>query len=76
MTLIKREQILKILGKINMDNFNKGIDLFNKTIQDFGKSMDSMTREFSEDIQKSNKESEAREKKNKENLDKIWGKKN
>ena len=74
MTLIKREQIKKILGKINFHNIDKGIDLFNKTIQDFGESMDSMTREFSEDIQKSNKESEAREKKNKENLDKIWGK--
>ena len=36
--------------------------------------MDTITREMSTDIEKSNRESEAREKKNKENLDKIWGK--
>ncbi|MGY5144419.1 MAG: hypothetical protein ACW9XH_08055 [Candidatus Nitrosopumilus sp. bin_32a] len=74
--MTKKELIVTILEKINMDNINKGIDLFNKTVQDFGKSMDTMTRELSEDIEKSNKESEAREKKNKENLDKIWGKRN
>ena len=75
MTLIKREQIVKILEKINLKNINQCIDTFNKAVQDFGDSMDSMTREMSEDIEKSNKESEARERKNKENLEKIWGKK-
>ena len=74
MTLIKREQIVKILEKINTNNIHKGIDTFNKAVQDFGDSMDSMTREMSEDIQKSKNESEARERKNKENLEKIWGK--
>ncbi len=34
--------------------------------------MDSITKEMSLDIEKSNRESEARERKNKENLDKIW----
>ena len=75
MTLIKREQIVKILENINLKNINQCIDTFNKAVQDFGDSMDSMTREMPEDIEKSNKESEARERKNKENLEKIWGKK-
>ena len=72
--MIKREQIITILGKINLKNINQGIDIFNKAVQDFGNSMDTMTKELSSDIKKSNRESEAREKKNKENLEKIWGK--
>ena len=72
--MTKREQIVKILEKINMKNINQGINVFNKAVQDFGKSMDTITREMSADIEKSNRESEAREQKNKENLDKIWGK--
>ncbi len=66
-----RENILK---KINMKNINYGINTFNKAVQDFGDSMDTMTREMSADIEKSNRDSEARGKKNKENLEKIWGK--
>ncbi len=69
---MKLESILKI---INMKNINQGITVFNKVVQDFGDSMDTMTRELSSDIEKSKKESVAREQKNKENLDKIWGKK-
>ncbi len=68
---MKLESILKI---INIKNINHGIDTFNKLVQDFGKSMDAMTREMSSDIEKSNRDFEAREQKNKENLDKIWGK--
>jgi len=63
-----------IFKKIKMENINQGINIFNKAVQDFGKSMDSITSEMSADIKKLNKESEIREKKNKENLDKIWGK--
>lgn len=74
MTLIKREHLIKIFEKINMENINQGMDTFNKAVQDFGDSMDSITREFSADIEKSKKESKIREQKNKENLDKIWGK--
>ncbi len=65
---------MSILKKINMKNINKGIKTFNKIVQDFGDSMNTITREFSSDIEKSNRESKVREKKNKENLDKIWGK--
>jgi len=67
---------MSILKKINIQNISHGIDIFNKIIQDFGDSMDAMTREISSDIEKSNKESKIREKRNKENLDKIWGKEN
>ncbi len=69
---MKLESILKI---INMKNIHQGINVFNKAVQDFGDSMDKMTSELSSDIEKSKKESVAREQKNKENLDKIWGKK-
>ena len=57
-----------------MKDISKGIDSFNKAVQAFGDSMDTMTKELSLDIEKSNRESEARERKNKENLDKLWGK--
>ena len=70
----KREQIISILKKINIKNINKGIDIFNNAVQDFGDSMDSITKEFSSDIKKSKRASKVREKKNKKNLEKIWGK--
>ncbi len=70
----RKEKMLQVLNQINFKNFNKGIEGFNKIVQQFGNSMGSLTREMSKDIEKSNKESEARERKNKENLDKIWGK--
>ena len=69
-----KKSIIVILKKINMKNINNGIDIFNKAVQDFGDSMDTMTKEMSSDIKKSDKESKIREKKNKENLDKLWGK--
>ena len=69
---MRLKNILKI---INMKNINQGISTFNKAVQDFGNSMDSMTRELSTDIEKSNDASKIREQRNQENLDKIWGKK-
>ena len=71
-----KKSIIVILKKINMKNINQGIDTFNKAVQAFGDSMDTMTKEISSDIKKSDKESKIREKKNKENLDKLWGKEN
>jgi len=68
---MKFSDILKI---INMKNINQGITTFNKAVQDFGYSMDTMTKEMSSDIEKSNRESKIREKKNKENLENLWGK--
>jgi len=73
--------IITTLKKFNAKNinstieaFSKGMDTFNKAVQNFGDSMDTMTKEMSSDIEKSNKEAEIREKKNKENLEKLWGK--
>ena len=81
--MTKKELIINILKKINLKNinstieeFSKGIDTFNKAVQNFGNSMDTMTKEMSSDIEKSDREAEIREKKNKENLEKLWGKKN
>ena len=72
--MTKKESIVSVLKKINMKNIHQTINSFNKRVQDFGDSMDTITREMSNDIKKSHIESEVREKKNKENLDKIWGK--
>jgi hypothetical protein len=72
----KIQLVIKFLKKINMEKIDLGIETFNKAIQDFGDSMDSLTKEMSSDIEKSNRESKEREKKNQENLDKIWGKRN
>ena len=57
-----------------MKNIHQGIITFNKAVQDFGDSMDKITGELSSDIEKSNRESKVRAKKNQENLDRIWGK--
>ncbi len=73
---MKYKKLNSIFKIINMKNINQGINVFNKAVQDFGDSMDKMTSELSSDIEKSKKESVAREQKNKENLDKIWGKRN
>ena len=72
--MTKKQWIITVLKKIDMKDIDKGIKTFNKAVQDFGDSMDTMTKEMSSDIEKSNKASEARERKNKENLDKGWGK--
>ena len=47
---------------------------FNKGMQDFGDSMDKVTKELSEDVEKSKSSAKSRAIKDKENLDKIWGK--
>ena len=73
---MKYKKLNSIFKIINMKNINQGIAVFNKAVQDFGDSMDKIAGELSSDIEKSKKESVAREQKNKENLDKIWGKRN
>ena len=65
---------INFLKQFNLKNLNKGIETFNKIIQDFGDSMDTMTKELSLDIEKSNKASKVREKINQKNLEKLWGK--
>jgi len=73
--------IYMILKKFNaknisnaIDALNKGTNAFNKAVQDFGDSMNTISNEMSSDIEKSNKVAKIREKKNKENLEKILGK--
>lgn len=62
-----------------MDNviksFDKGMAEFNKNLKDFGDSMQSVNDDFKDDITKSEKNAESRAKKDKENLDRIWGSK-
>lgn len=70
----KKEKITQILNEINFKNLNKGICMFNKVIQQFGNSMDKISGELSADTKKSNESSEINEEKNKQNLEKIWGK--
>ena len=70
----KKEIIFQVLDKINFKNLNKGIDVFNKTIKQFGDSVGKMTDELSTDIKKSNESVRISEEKNKQNLEKIWGK--
>ena len=72
--------IITTLKKFNTKNinsaieaFSRGTNAFNKAVQDFGDSMDTMTKEMSSDIEESNRAAKIREKKNKENLEKIWG---
>jgi hypothetical protein len=65
----------KITSWITPENIGKSLDVFNKGLQDFGKSMDSITKELSDDVSKSNNNAAKREEVNKKNLDKIWGKK-
>ena len=56
-----------------LDESAKASKSFNKGLQDFSKSMDLVTKEFSNDISKSNESRVKEEAKNKANLKKIWG---
>jgi hypothetical protein len=77
-----KETLKTIPSKITPENISKGFKMldkgmtvFNKTVQDFGKSMDLLTNEMSNDVKKGNKTANSEAKKNKRNLDKIYGKK-
>ena len=39
----RKEKITSLLDKINMKNFNKGINAFNKSLNQFSKTVDSLT---------------------------------
>ena len=58
-----------------LKSFDNCMDSFNQGLRDFGDSMDKITSEFSEDVEKSKRNAETRAIKDKENLDKIFGKK-
>jgi hypothetical protein len=71
---MKVKSILKTLDSC-LKSFEKGTDSFSNELKDFGDSMNKITTEFSEDVEKSKKNQKERESINKANLDKIWGKK-
>ena len=58
----KREKILSILSHINLKNFDKAIIQFNKLFESFGESAEQIHKELNHS------------KKDKQNLDSIWGK--
>ena len=39
----RKEKIILLLNKINMKNFNKGMDMFNRSLNKFSKTVDSLT---------------------------------
>ena len=39
----RKERITLLINKINIKNFNKGIDTFNKSLNKFSKTVDSLT---------------------------------
>ena len=75
--------ILKSLSGVfnqkNLDSglksFDKFMSEFNKGMSDFGNAMGKMDSEFKDDIRKSDNNRKVRERIDKENLEKIWGKK-
>lgn len=68
-------KLKEILQLIDTENIKQHVNTFNIIVQSFGASMDSLTSEMSKDIEKSNENSKIREVKNRENLEKVWGKK-
>ena len=78
-----REQIISILKQINLKNMDKGISAFNKIIQQFGGSMEQLTKDLNEKDQGksaskvklwSDTPKIYSQNKDKENLERIWGK--
>ena len=70
---MKVKYLLKTLNSY-LKAFDKGMDSFSNGLKDFGDSMDKIATEFSEDVEKSNRNTKLRAIKDKENLDKIWWK--
>ncbi len=62
----RKEKTMLLLNKINMKNFNKGMDTFNRSLNKFSKTVDSLNRPISQD-----KNTEERSSYSKEG---IWGK--
>jgi hypothetical protein len=60
----KRQRIISLLSHINLKSLDKGIVQFNKLFASFGNSSEQLTRELNHS------------KKDKQNLDSIWGKSN
>lgn len=75
-----RDTITSKLTMTNLDSclksLNSGLDSFSKGVNSFSDSMTSLNDEFSDDIRKSDKRRKSESKKNKQNIDKLFGKNN
>ena len=75
-----RDTITSKLTLKNLDSCLKSIDsgitTFSKGVDSFSKSMQSFNDEFSDDIRKSDKRRKSESRKNKQNIDKLFGKNN
>jgi hypothetical protein len=80
----KRQQVISILKNINLKNIDKGISTFNKILQEFGGSMGQLTKDINETSHAkpssrvqiwSDSPKIYSQIKDKENLERIWGKK-
>lgn len=62
----------KNLSKAN-ELLTKSINTFDSGLKEFGKAMDSITKELSNDVEQSREKSHREERKNQDNLKKIYG---
>ena len=70
-----RTILSKILSLITPKNLGYAIDTFSKGVQEFGNAMDSVTKELSSDIAKSDRRARKQGTKDRVNVDKLLGKK-
>ncbi len=75
-----RAILSRIMRGFNAENLSKADKIITKSInaldsglKEFGKSMDTITKELSNDIEESNAKSHRESKKNQDNLKKIYG---
>ncbi len=67
------KSVLKFLGNMLPDQ--KLLNEFSKSLRDFGDSMQIMNEEFTDDIEKSRRTREERGTRDRDNIDKLLGKK-
>jgi len=73
----RKEKIISVLKKFNQTNFDKSMTQFNNFMKDFGNSMDQLTREIdSPQYKESSNRKVSSRRKNRDNLDLVWGKSN
>jgi len=73
----RKEKIISVLKKFNQTNFDKSMTQFNNFMKDFRNSMDQLTREIDSPKRRGlpNRKISSR-RKNRDNLDLVWGKSN
>ena len=71
----RKEKIILLLNKINMKNFNKGMNTFNKSLNKFSKTVDSMTASANKSSFKGFDQGKSMEERGK-SKNEIWGESN